>query len=47
MPLTIEFTTSSRYMSADGIEVPTELRVGAQTVGLMARLDTGAAHCIF
>jgi len=34
-------------MSADGIEVPTELRVGAQTVGLMARLDTGAAHCIF
>lgn len=26
---------------------PTELRVGDQKVELIARLDTGAAHCIF
>ena len=47
MALSIEFTASCRYTPADGIEVPTELSVGAQRVGLMARLDTGAAHCIF
>jgi hypothetical protein len=46
MPLSIEFAASCRYPSADGIEVPTELYV-TQRVGLIATLDTGAAHCIF
>src|SRR5713226_10459768 len=47
MPLSIEFTTSHRYAHADGIEIPAELCVGTQKVELIARLDTGAAHCIF
>jgi hypothetical protein len=47
MPHPLNFDALHRYASADGIEVPTELRVGAQRVGLIARLDTGAAHCIF
>jgi hypothetical protein len=47
MPLSIEFTSSFRYTSANGIEVPTELSCGPKRVGLVARLDTGAAHCIF
>src|SRR5881628_2759013 len=36
-----------RYASTDGIDIPTELRVGNQRVELIARPDTGAAHCIF
>src|SRR2546426_5808083 len=36
-----------RYASTDGIDIPTELRVGNQRVELIARLDTGAAYCIF
>jgi hypothetical protein len=47
MPQFIEFTASCRYASADGIEAPTELSVGTQRIGLMARLDAGAAHCVF
>ena len=47
MALSIEFTTSRRYASADGIEIPVELSVGNQRVELLARLDTGAANCIF
>jgi hypothetical protein len=47
MPRLIEFETSCQYASDDGIEIPTELSVGGQKVELMARLDTGAAHCIF
>ena len=47
MPLTIEFAASCRYGSVDGIEIPTEIGVGNQRVELIARLDTGAAHCIF
>ena len=47
MPQSIEFTTAYRYASTEGIEIPVELSVGNQKVELIARLDTGAAHCIF
>jgi hypothetical protein len=47
MPVSLNFDSSHRYASTDGIEVPIELRVGERKVELFARLDTGAAHCIF
>jgi aspartyl protease len=47
MPLSLTFEASHRYASTDGIDIPIELRVGNQRVELIARLDTGAAHCIF
>ncbi len=47
MPISIEFAASCHYVSEDGIEIPTELSIGSQKVELIARLDTGAAHCIF
>lgn len=47
MPLSLEFAASCHYASEDGIEIPTEISVGSQKVELIARLDTGAAHCIF
>ena len=47
MSRSLKFEVSHRYESADGIEVPIELRVGNQKVELIARLDTGAAQCIF
>jgi len=47
MPLSLYFDASHRYASTDGIDVPTELRVGEQRVELIARLDTGAAYFIF
>jgi len=47
MPLSLNFDASHRYASTDGIGVPTGLRVGDRKVELLARLDTGAAHCIF
>jgi hypothetical protein len=47
MPQSLNFDASHRYASADGIEVPTELCIGTQRVELIARLDTGAAFCIF
>lgn len=47
MPLSLNFDVSHRYASADGIEIPIELRVVNQRVELIARLDTGAAYCIF
>jgi hypothetical protein len=31
----------------DGIEVPVTLRAGGQSIDLTAKVDTGAAHCIF
>ena len=33
--------------SAEGIEVPVTLGNGGQSVDLIAKLDTGAANCIF
>jgi len=47
MPLSLNFDASHCYASADGIDIPTELRVGNQRVELIARLDSGAAHRIF
>ena len=47
MPQSLNFDALHRYASADGIEVPIELSAGAQRVEFIARLDTGAAHCIF
>ena len=47
MAVSIEFAASCHYASDDGIEIPTELSVGSQKVELIAKLDTGAAHCIF
>ena len=37
-----------KYTEAtDGINVPITLAIGSQSVDLLAKLDTGAAHCIF
>jgi hypothetical protein len=47
MPVPPTFDISHCYASEGGINVPTELGVGDQRVELIARLDTGAAHCIF
>jgi hypothetical protein len=47
MPLSLAFEAAHRYASTNGIEIPTELRIGDRRVELLARLDTGAAHCIF
>jgi Aspartyl protease len=47
MTLSLSFDASHQYASAEGIEIPTELRVGDQIIELIATLDTGAAHCIF
>ena len=42
------FDTSHHYSEpADGINVPITLCRGRQSVELLAKLDTGAAHCIF
>ncbi|MCC6366321.1 MAG: retropepsin-like domain-containing protein [Bryobacterales bacterium] len=47
MPQSLNFDASHHYASTEGIDVPVELRVGDRRVELFARLDTGAAHCIF
>ncbi|MCC6590975.1 MAG: hypothetical protein IT168_30085 [Bryobacterales bacterium] len=48
MPVSLEFDRSHSYADAgDGITVPITLRMGRQSVELLAKLDTGAAHCIF
>jgi len=48
MPVSLDFDTSPRYSeAADGINVPITLSIGRQMVELLAKLDTGAAHCIF
>ena len=48
MPVSLDFDTSHHYAGAnDGIEVPIALSNGSQSVDLIAKLDTGAAHCIF
>ena len=47
MPLSVNFDASHRYASTEGIEVPIELRIGDRKIELFARVDTGAAHCIF
>jgi hypothetical protein len=48
MPISLEFAVTHRYGSAPvGIEVPVTLRYGNQSVDLIAKVDTGAAYCIF
>jgi hypothetical protein len=48
MPVSLAFDTSHYYPeTADGINVPITLCIGRQSVELLAKLDTGAAHCIF
>jgi len=48
MPALLEFHTTHQYPEAkDGINVPITLAIGRQAVELLAKLDTGAAHCIF
>ena len=48
MPVSLDFDTSHQYAaSIDGIEVPITLCIGRQSVELLGKLDTGAAHCIF
>lgn len=47
MQTSLKFDYSHRYSSIEGIDIPTELQVGDQKVEMIARLDTGAACCIF
>lgn len=48
MPISLDFHAAHHYTEAfDGIEVPITLSTGRQSVDLLAKLDTGAAHCIF
>jgi hypothetical protein len=48
MPVSLDFATSHNYAEAtDGINVPITLCMARQSVELLAKLDTGAAHCIF
>jgi hypothetical protein len=48
MPVSLAFDAAHHYADAlDGIEVPITLCIGRQSVELLAKLDTGAAHCIF
>jgi hypothetical protein len=48
MPVSLDFATSHNYTEAtDGITVPITLCMARQSVELLAKLDTGAAHCIF
>ena len=48
MPVSLAFDAAHHYADAlDGIEVPITLCIGRQSVDLLAKLDTGAAHCIF
>jgi hypothetical protein len=48
MPVSLHFDTTHHYAEAvEGINVPITLSVGRQSVELLAKLDTGAAYCIF
>ena len=48
MSISLDFATSHNYIEAsDGINVPITLRIGKRSVELLAKLDTGAEHCIF
>ena len=48
MPVSLDFDITHYYAEAvDGINVPITLCVGTQSVELLAKLDTGAPHCIF
>ena len=48
MPISLDFNAAHHYAEAlNGIEVPITLCNGRHAVELLAKLDTGAAHCIF
>lgn len=48
MPVSLDFDAAHRYTGAlEGIDIPVALCAGRQSVELIARLDTGTAHCIF
>jgi hypothetical protein len=48
MPVSLEFDTTHQYIDAkDGINVPVTLVIGPNAVELLAKLDTGAANCVF
>ncbi len=48
MPVSLDFDASHHYTgTTDGIDIPITLCTGSQSVELMAKLDTGAAHYIF
>src|SRR5579859_4774248 len=48
MPISLDFDASHDYSgSGDAIGVPITLGFGGQSVELIAKLDTGAAHCVF
>ena len=48
MPISLDFETSHHCnKTIDGIDVPIAICIGKQSVELIAKLDSGAAHCIF
>ena len=48
MPFSLNFEASHHYSDASGgIEIPITLSIRNQSVELVAKLDTGAANCIF
>jgi hypothetical protein len=48
MPASLEFDTTHHYKgNQDGIAVPITFSIGRESVELVAKLDTGAAYCIF
>jgi predicted aspartyl protease len=48
MPVALEFQFAHDYARAvDGIDVPIALSSGSQSVEFLAKLDTGAASCVF
>ena len=48
VPFSLDFDASHHYPDAiGGIDVPIVLCIGRQSVELLAKLDTGAAHRIF
>ena len=48
MPISLQFDVTYFYGgSSAGIEIPVLLTANRQSIELLAKVDTGAAHCIF
>jgi hypothetical protein len=48
MPISLSFSATHRYRDqAPAVELPVVLRAGGNSVDVRARVDTGAANCIF
>ena len=43
----LEFRQRHNYKGSFGIGLPVSLRLGAQVVDLLARVNTGAEYCVF